>query len=154
MLNDKINSHQTLSSVKYDSTSSIKITNITLTFVLADEFNDLLPWYKSTCTQEISTTEPLKILKDASSPHNLTSTVALPSDRVTIFLFVSFVSMMPDTLNTPIRKIKMHMHQTFAFNTPNKGAVTNTIKVTNMIKCISLPLYQLEENISGNKFTN
>lgn len=93
------NSQHTLTLVKCYKISLKHVTNNTLTLVLADEFIDLLFWWRSTITHVISTKDPSCILSADKSPHSFNSAVALPSDNVMIFLLVSscLVCIMPDT---------------------------------------------------------
>ena len=75
------NSQHTLTLVKCYKISLKHVTNNTLTLVLADEFIDLLFWWRSTITHVISTKDPSCILSADKSTHSFNSTVGCVAIR-------------------------------------------------------------------------
>lgn len=78
--------------------------NSTLTSVLPEELNERFSWYMSTCTHVTTTVEPKATMESTNSPQNFTSMAALPSDKVTIRLFVLLLCITSDTCIQKISK--------------------------------------------------
>ncbi len=78
--------------------------NSTLTSVLPEEFNERFSWYMSTCTHVTTTVEPTATMESTPPPPNFTSMAALPSDKVTIRLFVLLLCITSDTCIQKINK--------------------------------------------------
>lgn len=71
--------------------------NSTLTSVFPEEFNERFSWHMSTCTHVTTIVEPTATMESTNSPHNFTSMAALPSDKVTVRLFVLLLCITSDT---------------------------------------------------------
>lgn len=77
----------------------------TLTSVLPEEFNERFSWYMSTCTHVTTIVEPTATMESTNSPPpNFTSMTTLPSDKVTIRLFVLLLCITSDTCIQKINK--------------------------------------------------
>lgn len=77
-----------------------------MTSVLPEEFNERFSWYMLTCTHVTTTVEPTATMESTNSPPppNFTSMAALPSDKVTIRLFVLLLCITSDTCIHKINK--------------------------------------------------